>query len=71
MSHGHSSGGRLLLAGLIVVGLLAFLTGIEFYIAKHMESNLAPLFASAIVKALLILWYFMHLARSWANREAA
>ena len=61
----------MLLAGVLVVVLLAFLTGTEFYIAKHMESNLAPLFAIAIVKVLLILWYFMHLARSWANREAA
>ena len=33
-------------------------------------SNLAPIFAIAIVKTALILWYFMHVARSWASKGA-
>lgn len=69
--HGHANGKGLLRAGYIVVVLLAILTITEFYIAKHVDANLAPIFAIAIVKTVLILWYFMHVARSWASKGAA
>ncbi|MGE0056632.1 MAG: cytochrome C oxidase subunit IV family protein [Dehalococcoidia bacterium] len=68
--NGHSNGKSLLRAGFVVVVLLAILTVTEFYVAKHVESNLAPIFAIAIVKTALILWYFMHVARSWASKGA-
>jgi heme/copper-type cytochrome/quinol oxidase subunit 4 len=49
--------------GLIVIIVLAALTGIEYVIAKEIEENLIPLVLMAQVKAALILWYFMHIKR--------
>lgn len=71
MSDQHSGNGSLLSPGFVVVIVLAALTAAEFFIAKHLEANLAPIFAIAIVKVILILWYFMHVARSWATKESA
>ena len=51
--------------GAIVFVLLAFFTIFEFYVAKNVDANILPLVGFAVVKAALILWYFMHLARSW------
>lgn len=55
--------------GALVVLLLAVLTGVEYVIAVEMEENILPLVFIALVKAALILWYFMHIARSWAGQE--
>ena len=49
--------------GLIVIAILAALTGIEYGIAVEVEENLIPLILIAQVKAALILWYFMHIRR--------
>lgn len=53
--------------GLIVIIVLAALTGIEYVIAKEIEENLIPLILMAQVKAALILWYFMHIKRVRAS----
>jgi heme/copper-type cytochrome/quinol oxidase subunit 4 len=53
--------------GLIVIIVLAALTGIEYVIAKEIEENLIPLILMAQVKAALILWYFMHIQRVRAS----
>jgi caa(3)-type oxidase subunit IV len=44
---------------------LAFFTVAEYFVAQELEQNLIPLFVIAGVKAVLILWYFMHVSRSW------
>jgi heme/copper-type cytochrome/quinol oxidase subunit 4 len=49
--------------GLIVIVVLGALTGIEYGIAKTIDQNLIPLILMAQVKAVLILWYFMHIKR--------
>lgn len=67
--HGHGSGKRLFSIGLVVAAVLAALTVIEYIISQEVDANLAPLFGIAIVKVVLILWYFMHVARSWAHKE--
>jgi caa(3)-type oxidase subunit IV len=63
------NGAGVLKLGLGVFLVLAVLTGIEYAIAKEIEQNVAPLVAIAIVKAALILWYFMHLARAWKSEH--
>lgn len=48
----------------IVVGLvLAVLTGLEYLAGTRLPDVVALLVAFALVKAGLVLWYFMHLAR--------
>ncbi len=71
-AHGDGQHGGSVGAGLIVFVLLAALTGIEFAIAKEVDAKMVPLIVIAVVKASCILWYFMHVARSWlqAKREA-
>ena len=49
--------------GLIVIVILAALTGIEYVVATEIEENLIPLILMAQLKAALILWYFMHIRR--------
>ena len=55
--------------GLIVVAALAALTGLEYVVAIEIEENLIPLVGIAVVKAALILWYFMHIKRVVPSEE--
>jgi caa(3)-type oxidase subunit IV len=57
--------GNALKTGAAVFLVLAFFTVAEYFVAQEIEQNLAPLFVIAAVKAGLILWYFMHVSRSW------
>jgi hypothetical protein len=54
--------------GLIVIVVLAVFTAAEYIIATQMEANLIPLVLIAQVKAALIIWYFMHVARAWIGQ---
>ena len=54
--------------GLTVILLLAVLTGVEYVIAVEVAENLLPIVLIAQVKAVLIVWYFMHVARSWKRQ---
>lgn len=65
----HVSGKTLLITGLVVAAVLAVLTAVEYIISTDFDQNLAPLFVIAIIKVVLILWYFMHVARAWAKEE--
>jgi heme/copper-type cytochrome/quinol oxidase subunit 4 len=56
--------------GLAVFFVLAVFTGVEYAIAKEVEQSLVPLVIIAALKAGLILWYFMHLSRTWAGRHS-
>jgi heme/copper-type cytochrome/quinol oxidase subunit 4 len=49
--------------GLIVIVVLAVLTGAEYAVAVEMDNNLIPLVLMGLVKAALIIWYFMHIKR--------
>lgn len=55
--------------GTIVFVVLAILTGVEYTIATQLHQNLIPLILMAQVKAVLILWYFMHIARAWFGQR--
>jgi hypothetical protein len=54
---------------LLVILVLAVLTGVEYILAIEIEQNLIPLILMAQVKAALILWYFMHIKRVRASEE--
>ena len=61
---GAAEGNAMKTGGLVFLALAVF-TVIEYVIAKQVEPAIVPLFVIAAVKAGLILWYFMHMARSW------
>jgi hypothetical protein len=49
---------------------LAVLTALEFAIAAALEGSTVFLFVVALVKAGLIIQYYMHLNRAWSEEEA-
>lgn len=58
--------------GLVVVALLAILTVLEFVVAIVIDSTeglIAGLTPFALVKAGMIVWYFMHVYRVWRGEE--
>lgn len=55
--------------GLVVFVVLGVLTAIELAIALN-TGNLVPLFLVALLKAALILQYFMHINSVWSEEEA-
>ncbi|GMR10095.1 MAG: hypothetical protein BMS9Abin28_0916 [Anaerolineae bacterium] len=52
--------------GVIVFLILAVLTAVEFYLAS-ISGTVAGLFILALIKAALIIRYFMHVNRLWAD----
>ncbi len=54
---------------IIVFVALAALTLIEFFIAINLESPAVPLFIIALIKAGLIVNYFMHIYRLWQPED--
>jgi heme/copper-type cytochrome/quinol oxidase subunit 4 len=56
--------------GLIVIVALAILTAVEFAVAVSMETGLfAVLAVIAMIKAALIVEYFMHYSQLWHRTE--
>ena len=54
-----------------VVGIiLTVLTIVEYIIAVEMHDNFIPLAVIALVKAVAIVYYFMHFYRLWRAQEA-
>jgi heme/copper-type cytochrome/quinol oxidase subunit 4 len=53
--------------GLIVFAVLAVLTVVEYLIAVSLDKNIVILAVMAVAKALLIVYYFMHVVRAWAS----
>jgi cytochrome c oxidase subunit IV len=59
--------------GLIVAAILAVLTVTEYLFATHVDDDLVRVLgitASAVGKAGLIVYYFMHIYRLWRPQEA-
>jgi cytochrome c oxidase subunit 4 len=54
---------------LLVFLVLAVLTAIEFTLAINLDNAAVPLFLIALVKAGLIVQYFMHVYRLWREEE--
>ena len=55
--------------GIIIFIALAVLTAIEYFAATGLANPAVPVVLINIVKAALIIWYFMHIYRLW--REEA
>lgn len=49
--------------GILVAVILAVLTGVEYLVGTHFSTAVALLVAFALLKAGLVVWYFMHVAR--------
>jgi cytochrome c oxidase subunit 4 len=54
--------------GVIIFAVLAVLTVIEYFLAIG-EAPAVLLWIAALVKAGLVLWFFMHLPRVFAPEE--
>lgn len=55
--------------GIIVFIALAVLTAVELAIALYIENPTVPLLIVALVKAGLIVQYFMHIYRLWREES--
>ena len=53
----------------IVGSILAVLTLVEYIIAVNFENNIGILSVFAFGKAILIVFYFMHMYRIWRTEE--
>jgi heme/copper-type cytochrome/quinol oxidase subunit 4 len=51
--------------GWIVIGILAALTALEFWMSVSVSPALPYLVATAFAKAALIAYYFMHVSQTW------
>ncbi len=51
--------------GWIIFIILAVLTFVEFIVAVTIDANLPYMIVIAIMKAVLIIYYFMHVAKLW------
>lgn len=56
--------------GWLVIGALGVFTAVEYWIAVSLHSNPLPYLAViALIKAGLIVQYFMHVAQLWHREE--
>ena len=53
--------------GIIVLIVLAVLTAVEYYVAFLPTTATPALFVIAIIKAWVILQYFMHVSSLWSE----
>jgi heme/copper-type cytochrome/quinol oxidase subunit 4 len=51
--------------GHYTTGIMAALTAIEFWVA-HVNSGVTFLMLIAAAKAILVIWFFMHVKRLWS-----
>lgn len=63
----QDEGGRLRVGWWVFLGL-AFVTGLEFWLSATMEGILLYLTITSLIKAGLIIQYFMHLPQVWRGR---
>jgi len=55
--------------GIYVFLVLAVLTVAEFFVSQATNGAAVPLLLIALVKAALIVYYFMHVYRLWREEE--
>jgi caa(3)-type oxidase subunit IV len=55
--------------GIVVFIALAVLTAIEYLVALNLSNPAVPLVIIALVKAGLIVQYFMHIYRLWREES--
>lgn len=64
---GHGGFAAAVRTGWVVFVVLAVLTAVEYVIAVELDKNIPILVGIAIIKAALIMNYFMHIARMWLS----
>lgn len=55
--------------GVVVLVVLAVLTGLEFLVAINFQSAIVILFIIALFKAVPILQSFMHMSTLWSEED--
>jgi heme/copper-type cytochrome/quinol oxidase subunit 4 len=55
--------------GVVVLLVLAVLTGLEFFVAINFQSAIVILFIIALFKAVPILQNFMHMSTLWSEED--
>lgn len=65
----HNGGPLPALSGWAVFWILAGLTAIEYFIAISLAKNVPLLAIIALLKAVLIVYYFMHISAVWHRGE--
>lgn len=56
--------------GLAVLIVLVVLTALEYWVAAALQTGVMPYLAViAVIKAGLIVQYFMHLSQLWSSEE--
>jgi CDP-diglyceride synthetase len=55
--------------GIYVAIALAVLTATEFWVASALNGAAVPLLLGAMVKAALVVYYFMHIYRLWREER--
>ncbi len=73
MEQQSGGGGRMSAAGLgwIVFIALAILTVAEYIVAIELQKNLILLMGVAVLKAVAIAWYFMHISGAWRSHDTS
>ncbi len=51
--------------GIVIAVIMAVLTAFEFWVA-HVNSGVTFLMLIAAAKAILVIWFFMHVKRLWS-----
>ena len=51
--------------GIVIALIMAVLTAFEFWVA-HVNSGVTFLMLIAAAKAILVVWFFMHVKRLWS-----
>ena len=69
-AQGSHNEGSAVSTGWRVFALLAVLTVVEYLIAVSVSWNLPIIMGFAVLKAGLIVYYFMHVVRAWLEEEA-
>ena len=55
--------------GIVVAVALALLTGTEYLVGTHLSQAVFLLVIFALLKAGLVLWFFMHVARVFRTTD--
>lgn len=55
--------------GWMIFVILAVLTVVEYFIATGVEKNIPVIAVIAVIKAVLIINYFMHISAAWRGEH--
>lgn len=65
----HQTKGAAFRQGIGIALILALLTVIEYFVGIAPNPSAALLFLLALVKAALVVYFFMHISRVWSSNQ--